>query len=102
MTASEVMLSRTDTVPIIERVARRFALEPDVILGRSRRRSVAYARQVVYWALREAGWSYHEIGSIVGRDHTTVIYGVAAIEEQRRLSSEFALELESLRGAPAE
>lgn len=44
------------------------------VLGRSRTKSVAAARQAVYRGLRERGLSYPEIGRLLDRDHTTVMH----------------------------
>lgn len=51
----------------------------------SNRRSPTYSwpRQEVYWrAHKETALSYPEIGAALGRDHTTVIYGVKAHERR--------------------
>lgn len=53
---------------------------------KSRRRgtaSVSDARQDVYLALREAGWTLPRIGRALGRDHTTVMDGIARAKERR-------------------
>ena len=50
------------------------------IKGRSRLGPVVAARQDVFLALREAGWSFPRIGRAMGRDHSTVMHGVAVAE----------------------
>lgn len=55
------------------------------LCGRARTRAVAAARQELWWLIRnhpQRCYSFPEIASIVGRDPTTVLYGVAA--HQRR------------------
>ena len=47
------------------------------IKGRSRLGHVVAARQDVFLELREAGWSFPRIGMAMGRDHSTVMHGVA-------------------------
>ena len=44
----------------------------DEMLGRSRLRHIAEARRLWWVALRARGFSYPAIGSMVGRDHSTV------------------------------
>ncbi len=58
------------------------------LCGRTRTRSVSWARQEVWWHLRhhpERYYSLLEIAHLFGRDHTTVSAGVAA--HQHRVDS---------------
>jgi chromosomal replication initiator protein len=53
-------------------------VEPEELLGVSRLGMLIPARFALYMALHQRGWSYAAIGRFVGgRDHTTVIHGVA-------------------------
>jgi chromosomal replication initiator protein len=58
-------------------VARHYNVSEEDLLGRSRRKEVAQARQVVmYLAREETNASLPKIGQALGgRDHTTVLYG---------------------------
>lgn len=63
-------------------VARHFGVTFAELLGRDRHSRIANARHVVAWLLRQHGLSYPEIGrALGGRDHTTAMNSVRAIEE---------------------
>jgi chromosomal replication initiation ATPase DnaA len=56
----------------------------DAMRRHNRQKGVAEARQGLMWVLyHRAGLSYAAIGRALGRDHTTIIHGVAA-EGRRR------------------
>ena len=61
----------------ISRAAEHHGVTVDEIKGRSRLGPVAAARQDAFLALRQAGWSFPRIGRAMGRDHSTVMHGVA-------------------------
>ena len=61
----------------INRAAEHHGVTVAEIKGRSRLGPAAAARQDVFLALREAGWSFPRIGRAMGRDHSTVMHGVA-------------------------
>ena len=61
----------------ISRAAEHHGVTVAEIKGRSRLGPVVAARQDVFLALREAGWSFPRIGRAMGRDHSTVMHGVA-------------------------
>lgn len=49
----------------------------DTLIGRRRTRSIAEARHHLMWILRVVlGLSLPRIGSLLERDHTTIIHGV--------------------------
>jgi len=51
------------------------------IRGRDKAQRVAHPRQAAMWlARKEGGFSYPRIGAFFGRDHSTVIHGVKAVE----------------------
>jgi chromosomal replication initiator protein len=62
-------------------VARHYSVDAADLVGRSRRKEVAHARQMVmYLAREETTASLPKIGqSLGGRDHTTVIHGIDKI-----------------------
>ena len=64
----------------INRAAEHHGVTVAEIKGRSRLGRAAAARQDVFLALREAGWSFPRIGRAMGRDHSTVMHGVAVAE----------------------
>ncbi len=67
-------------------VARRVSVETgvpiDVFLGRARCRSVMNARRALY--LRHEGLSLPEIGSLLDRDHTTILCGLRPIGARKQ------------------
>jgi chromosomal replication initiator protein len=60
----------------------------DQLRGRSRLRRFAEARQVaMYLAKNRTAHSYPALGSIFGRDHTTVLHAVVKVEKTERLKA---------------
>jgi chromosomal replication initiation ATPase DnaA len=54
---------------------------PEEVCGRRRTLSVARARHELWWRIRNhpnREYSYLEIAHLFGRDHTTVMHGIAA------------------------
>jgi chromosomal replication initiation ATPase DnaA len=75
---------------LIDSVCRQRGVLPEELLGRSRARSVARARQELWWKIKnlsEREYSCCEIARIFQRDHTTVSSGVLAHEQRRRLTT---------------
>jgi chromosomal replication initiator protein len=71
-------------------VCRRFSVDQRAMQSRRRSNDVALPRQVaMYLCRRLLGASFPRIGELFGRDHSTVIHGVAATE--RRLKDDPAL-----------
>lgn len=46
------------------------------VMGRNRHRDLTDARMMMYLLLREYGLSYPRIGKIMGKNHTTILWGV--------------------------
>jgi chromosomal replication initiator protein len=69
---------------ILQVVARHYSLDEAELVGRSRRKEIAQARQMVmYLAREETNASLPKIGqSLGGRDHTTVMHGIEKIASQ--------------------
>ncbi len=61
---------------IIADAERRFSVERQAILGKTKRTGVIGARFFVYQALRDLGLSYEDIGLICNRDYTTIRHGL--------------------------
>jgi chromosomal replication initiation ATPase DnaA len=64
-------------------VAKSFRLLPHDLIESGRRH--ATARHVAMWVLREHRLSYPQIGSVMGRDHTTAMYSVRKVEADEEL-----------------
>lgn len=79
---------------IIREVAEERGVRPDDILGRCRKRVNVHARQEVMWRARQVRWAngshrypYLMLERLLHRDHSTIVYGVAA-HETRTLHTE--------------
>lgn len=75
----EILVERARTEPdtndLIEAVADLYELPPDFLGDPNLKgRTVIQARMAVCWLLRQRGLSTPQIGRIIGRDHTTVLY----------------------------
>ncbi len=70
---------------IIRFVAHHYGVKVADLKGRDNRRSVAFPRQVAIYLIREIlGLSYPEIGKLFAKHHSTVMYSVETIAEERR------------------
>lgn len=79
-----LLARRSAAEPYIRRICVLHGLTPALLLSRSRRRTVAYARQDLMLALREDGWSLPQIGHVLDRNHTTIMQGVEAAQYRKR------------------
>lgn len=66
----------------LERVSAKTGISCEDIQSDKKTRHIAHARQVVMYGARLAGVSFAEIGDFFGRDHTTVMHGVRAVEKR--------------------
>lgn len=73
------------TASVLAEVAATFPVTAKEILATFGGRQVAEARHVTMWLLRQHGMTYPAIGAQLGRDHSTVMYGVAKVDESERL-----------------
>ena len=69
---------------IIRETAAKHNISTEYLIGHTRRRGVAWARFEIMWRARhEVGASYELIGAVLGgRNHSTVMYGVARYENR--------------------
>ncbi len=66
---------------IINSVASYFSINADDIKGDKRSNKIAYPRQLAMYLIREmTSTKLQNIGDIMGKDHTTVMYGIKKIE----------------------
>lgn len=62
----------------------------DDVCGRSRKQEVVYTRMMIAHFLRQyTPLSTTEIGALISRDHSTVIYYLKAYESEFRFNEEF-------------
>ncbi len=75
---------------IIRFVAHHYGVKVADIRGRDNRRSVAFPRQVAMFLIRELlNLSYPEIGKLFAKHHSTAMYSVETITQQRRSNPSF-------------
>jgi chromosomal replication initiation ATPase DnaA len=66
---------------ILFEVSVRFGVSPSQLLSKDRHKSIARARHVAAWLMRQTGLSFPEIGrALGGRDHTTAMNSVRRVE----------------------
>jgi chromosomal replication initiation ATPase DnaA len=61
-------------------IAEEHSVPLTTLLGRGRTKTVARARKALYAALRKKLFSCHEIGTLLDRDHASVLYGLQTVE----------------------
>jgi chromosomal replication initiator protein len=73
-----------DAAMVLAAVRERFAVSTEALLGKSRERQTAWARQVAMYLLREeTSLSLFQIGDqLGGRDHTTIMHGCSAVAQR--------------------
>jgi len=75
----------TTPADVIRFVAHHYGIKVSDLKGRNNRRSVAFPRQVAMYLIREVlDLSYPEIGKLFAKHHSTVMYSVEQIIDQRR------------------
>lgn len=57
--------------------------------NKSNKRSYLYPRMVVSYHLRMQGWTYDDIGYILNRDYSTIIYYIKKYDDEYRYNEEF-------------
>jgi chromosomal replication initiator protein len=73
-----------DAQMVLAAVRERFGVSTDALLGKSRERQTAWARQVAMYLLREeTSASLFQIGDrLGGRDHTTIMHGCSTVAQR--------------------
>ena len=82
---------QTTIQDIINRVCTVFSVSEEEIVGKSRRKNIAEARQVVAYLARKAlDMPFNSIGiHLGGRDHTTIMYAEKKVEELLKKDKRF-------------
>ncbi|WKX02484.1 chromosomal replication initiator protein DnaA [Candidatus Mycoplasma mahonii] len=86
----ELTIDPSELTPqrIINVVAKYYKIPKKVLMSKSRKKDVAFARQMTMWLVRSVlKKPYKEIGNIFNRDHSTVISAVQNIETSMKLNS---------------
>ena len=88
-----------EATSVVQIVARQFGLTENDLLGRSRTKEIASARQMAMYLLREEnGLSLIHIGELLGgRDHSTVRHGVEKVAQDIDRNEAIRRELVALR-----
>jgi len=82
---------------IAETVADYYNLPPDVLYGKSRKREISDARQLVmYLAKKEAQMSSTSIGAKLDRTHATVLHACIQIEQRMSIEKDFLREVQAI------
>lgn len=71
-----------DHEQFILEIANQYNITPEELVGRSRKINIAEARQELMHKCHEHGMSIAEIGRLLGRDHSTVAYGIKVHENK--------------------
>jgi hypothetical protein len=64
---------------------------PDLLIGKKRQQT--YSRYYLYGLLRDIGITYHEIGRLFGRNHSTIIHGTRQHDNFNGMGDQLYLEL---------
>jgi chromosomal replication initiation ATPase DnaA len=73
---------------------RAFEISPHAIIGRRRLPAIVRARLALYAALyRVCETSYPQLGRLLNRDHSTILYGVREAERDAATDPDFAAAL---------
>ena len=59
---------------LIKRAVSKFSVREETILSHRKERPHPEARRFVAKGMRKFGYSYPEIGKVMGRDHTSIMY----------------------------
>ena len=82
---------------IAETVADYYNLPTEVIYGKSRKREISDARQLVmYLAKKEAQMSSPSIGAKLDRTHATVLHACIQIEQRMSIEKDFSREVQAI------
>ncbi len=67
---------------IIDKIADFYNISPEEISGKGKTRNVANARQMAIYLIRKlTSQTLEDIGKLIGRDHSTVLYSIRKMEE---------------------
>ncbi len=67
---------------IVEKTAAFYSLNPEDILGKGKTKNIAAARQMATYLMRKlTTLTLEEIGTVLNRDHSTILHSIRKIEE---------------------
>ncbi len=83
---------------IVDIVAEHFNITRSDILSKKRNAEIAQPRQIVMYLCRDVlDLPYKAIGKVLGRDHSTVMHGITAVEDEMSAYPEMAKTIDVLR-----
>jgi len=90
---NEAFITSTGVVPIekvFDSLDKMTGIKRDKICGPDRTQHIFLARALVCVVLRGQGLSYSQIGSIINRDHTSIMHAVKRAMEQVKVNKAYA------------
>ena len=83
---------------IFASIFKKYGVKKEDILGSRRTKDVAFARHVSIYLIRAiTDMSFPNIGKILGRDHSTIMSSIDAVERKLQADNMFSLELEEMK-----
>ena len=90
--------SEIDANKVLEHVCKFYNIKKEELLARKRTKEIAQARQVAMYLISElVELPLHSIGSIFGKDHSTVVYAKNKISEDMAKSKKLAIEINDMK-----
>jgi len=87
-----------DATKIIEIVCRFYGVDKDEILSRKRTKNIAEARQIAMYLITEyINIPLDSIGSIFGKDHSTVIYAKNKVTDDMKKSKKLEIQINDMK-----
>jgi chromosomal replication initiator protein len=83
---------------IFASIFKKYGVKKEDIIGSRRTKDVAWARHVSVYLIRAiTDMSFPNIGKILGRDHSTIMSSIDAVERKIQADNMFSLELEEMK-----
>lgn len=82
---------------VVERVCSEFGVTREELRGSGTKRELVTARWIAMTMLRERGLSYHSVGRLINRDHSSIMHGVNRLPDLLNRNPHLAGVVERLR-----
>ena len=92
-------MSENEITPenIIETCSKFYGVKKEDIYSDKRTKTIALARQVSMYIIKElTNYSYPKIGSVIGKDHSTIIYAIKTVTNMMENDEAFRFNVEGL------
>jgi len=92
-------MSENEITPenIIETCSKFYGVKKEDIYSDKRTKTIALARQVSMYIIKElTNYSYPKIGSVIGKDHSTIIYAIKTVTNMMEKDEAFKFNVEGL------